>query len=372
MYPTPDLFTKALALLAFVVAFYALAARERKTPYLTNSLYSTAFWVFFASVLLMLSQFIEKSHTSTAHVITIAAQILLIFGALNVTYGIWRVHNRHVNFRDDNLFKNLGVVRWVRSRTRQQRRKPGYEQRAPSLFPDIVEVGLTLKGSLSGLSKLEDDGFSKSVVYQRARLADSDRSLVALAQMVLSKEWGVQYTTCIRHPIEFVIKLQRSLESSEFKSRMGDLLDQVVVIDGYTPHFGFTDSTHVDKSLEVEKLGVRYIKSLSSYAGVHTATARAFNEFKKQHTAKGQLRKLTLIIYEGAHALVALESIEQYHIFLRHVLPSERMWGGMLTVFVEPHIGDDAAEVLRTYVDIVIEPESEDNSQKTEDQAGAN
>lgn len=45
MYSAPDLFAKALAMLAFVVALYALAARERKTPYLTNSLYSTVDWL---------------------------------------------------------------------------------------------------------------------------------------------------------------------------------------------------------------------------------------------------------------------------------------------------------------------------------------
>jgi len=361
MYYQPDLFTKALALLAFVVAFYALAARERKTPYLTNSLYATAFWVFFAAVLLMISQFIDQSHTSTARVLTIGAKTLLISGAFYVTYGIWRVHNRHVNFRDDNLIKNLGFVRSFRSLWRQMFPKSSYEYNAPSLFPEITSAAskLLTNGSanqpLSRLNMIEDDGFSKSVVYQRASLSVSDQGLIALAKHVLSLGWGVQYTTCIRHPIEFVTKLKRALEVGDLKPQLTDLLGQVAVIDGFTPHFGFTDSIHAERARELKRLGVLYIKSSSSYAGVHTATAKAFNKFKKLHKAKKLSRKPTLVIYEGAYALVALESIEQYYIFLRHVLPSERMWGGMLTFFIEPTLSDEAAELLHTYADVMID-----------------
>jgi hypothetical protein len=363
MYTPPDLFSKALALLAFVIAFYALAVRERKTPYLTSSLYSTAFWIIFASSLAIVSQFIEQDHTSTARVLGTIAKVLLALGALNVTYGIWRVHNRHVNFRDDNLIKNLAIVRTIRSNLARLKPRPSYEHTAPSLFPDIREALSTLNGVtadelLSRLSTVEDDRFSKSIGYQRATLSQSDETLIALIKPLLGMGWGIQYTTCIRHPIEFVMKIHKMLSGSDLKSRMTDLLGQVVVVDAYTPHFGFTDSTHIDKALELKRLGVRYIKSRSSYAGVHTATAKAFNQFKKRHTAQGVHRKPTLIIYEGAHALVALESVEQYYIFLRHVLPSERMWGGMLTVFVEPTLSNDASDLLKSYVDVLIEPES--------------
>jgi hypothetical protein len=353
-YPTPDLFTKALALLAFVVGFYALAARERKTPYLTNSLYSTAFWVFVSSVLLMVAQFIEPSHTSTAHILTTSAQVLLVSGALNITYGIWRVHNRHVNFRDDNLIKNLGAVRAIRAVWRQIWPKPSYEYDAPSLFPEIKAATTKLlsdgvvNGQGSPIDVIEDDGFSKSVVYQRASLSVSDETLITLAKHVLGLGWGVQYTTCIRHPIEFVTKLQRALDKSDMKPQIADLLGQVVVIDGYTPHFGFTDSVHSEKARQLKRLGVLYVKSRPSYAGVHTATAKGFNKFKKLHKAKNVSRRPTLVIYEGTYALVALESIEQYYIFIRHVLPSERMWGGMLTFFIEPIVSDEASELLST------------------------
>ena len=44
-----------------------------------------------------------------------------------------------------------------------------------------------------------------------------------------------------------------------------------------------------------------------------------------------------------------LELAEQYRIFVRHVIPSEKMWGGMLTVFLEAALNTADWELLRTY-----------------------
>ena len=73
--PIPsDLFTKALALLAFAVAFYALAARERKTPYITNFLYSSAFWILLSSFLQILAQLIETFYPRIGSVLQYIAR----------------------------------------------------------------------------------------------------------------------------------------------------------------------------------------------------------------------------------------------------------------------------------------------------------
>ena len=70
-----------------------------------------------------------------------------------------------------------------------------------------------------------------------------------------------------------------------------------------------------------------------TYAGMHTASSRAFNVIQKQVGHKH--RRPTLVIYEDAYALSDLESPDQYRIFVRHVMPSERMWHAMFTVFLE-------------------------------------
>ena len=70
-----------------------------------------------------------------------------------------------------------------------------------------------------------------------------------------------------------------------------------------------------------------------TFAGMHSASSRAFNVLRER--AANSPRKATLVIYEDAYLLSDLESPEQYRIFVRHVMPSERMWGGMFTVFLE-------------------------------------
>ena len=62
----------------------------------------------------------------------------------------------------------------------------------------------------------------------------------------------------------------------------------------------------------------------------------------------------SLMIYEGCHALVDLESSEQYRIFIRHVMPSERLWGGMMTLFVETMVTDDNLAVLEESSDSLL------------------
>jgi len=118
----------------------------------------------------------------------------------------------------------------------------------------------------------------------------------------------------------------------------------------YTPHFGFTDSIHAVKTAEVEREGVAYVPSPESYAGVHTATAKAFNKLKSK-SANPKVRQKTLLIYEGCRSLVDLESVEQYRLFLRHVMTSERMWGGMVTLFVEPETDPVSLDLIRAYSD---------------------
>jgi hypothetical protein len=91
-----------------------------------------------------------------------------------------------------------------------------------------------------------------------------------------------------------------------------------------------------------------------SFAGIHSAAARAFNLLKKKSGAPSQ-RDPILVIYEDCYALSDLESPEQYRVFIRHVLPSERQFGGMYTVAVESSILSRDWSLLKSYTDANID-----------------
>ena len=40
-------------------------------------------------------------------------------------------------------------------------------------------------------------------------------------------------------------------------------------------------------------------------------------------------------------------------LFLRHVLTSERMWGGMVTVIIEPETDEASLNLIRAYCDVI-------------------
>jgi hypothetical protein len=90
-----------------------------------------------------------------------------------------------------------------------------------------------------------------------------------------------------------------------------------------------------------------------TYAGLHSAASRAFNQIPKQ--ADHEDRRPTLVIYEDTYALADLESPEQYRLFIRHVLPSERLWDGMLTIFLESAQPKHDWDVLQAYTSMSLD-----------------
>jgi hypothetical protein len=369
-----DLPAKGIALLAFVIAFYALAARERKTPYITGAIYSIATLVLLALLLDLLGFILAPNYPHIGSPLRLFAQALLLGGVVFVTYNVLQVRGRHVYFRDDwFFFRNMNIVRRFKQWKRRNDAFP-YEHTAPSLPENLLTAMGTVpniaKDTLELAAKRSNPGekvkLSLSGVYHARTPGAADKFLMALAGAFLSCDCPIEYITCIRHPIEFLAELRKHVEGS-LKRDWKDVGSRLVVVDAFTPHFGFTDSIHSKYANFIRNdMGVHFISSRSTFAGIHTATADGFNWIKKKSR---EARPPTLVIFEGCHALVDLESVEQYHIFVRHVFPSERIWGGMFTLFIESSVPAAEADLLRGYADIFVEEDSPGPKKGTEDAA---
>jgi hypothetical protein len=361
--------TTGLALLAFIVAFYVLLARERKIPYITNFVFPPAALIILATFFGFIEQLLMPNSLQVAPVIqsgislsrrfreissAVAAWLAVVCLAVGIAVTlshIWRLHNRQVHFRDDHRVKNTRFVRWVKRQLRQLRARPTFEH--SPIGVDVKEVAGAL--AVAGFSGIPE-GLAdlRTIAICKQPLRATDVKIATLCRELIAHEWYVQYTTCIRHPLEFVQVLK-----SAFGNKWAEYARKIIVVDAYSPHFGFTDSIHEVKSLQLTAEGIRNIPARDSYAGVHTANARAFNILKSLGDPNPP-RKPALLLYEGANALSDLESMEQYRIFARHVLTSERMWGGMLTFFVEPTILSAEMDVLKTYCDLFQSVEMQD------------
>jgi len=350
------LISTGLALLAFVVAFYVLLARERKTPYIINFIFRPAGVLLLGILLAFVADLLHVEGappapgtasslavpSATETRVAASAVICFSLGLLLTLFNIWRLHNRQVHFRDDHRIRNTLAYRWVKRKIRQWKDTPTYAQTLVPLDAAQIRKALVASGLEPVIS--EGDLPLQTVAICGRPLRATDQPLAKLCVELINSGWYVQYTTCIRHPWAFTDILLSSLGATR-----SEFVKRIVVVDAYTPHFGFTDSVHEDKTVQVKKSGVNYVAARESYAGVHTGAARGFNMLKALDKAT---RRPTLVIYEGAAALSDLESTEQYRVFARHVLSSERMWGGMLTMFVEPAIGSTEIDLLLTYADL--------------------
>ncbi len=365
-----DVFTGGLALLAFVMALYVLAAREQKTPYITNSVYSTALIVLTAILFSTLSKFFAAKIANLANIFYFLSLGLFGIGIISVFFWIRRAQNRRVNFRDDHLLKNLKPYRWIKGIFRRFSSQPTYahdpirfkktfiQDIDKSLRDCLASPSIQLEGAFERYEKV-DFPLSFSGACRVSNFSQADDLLVRLTLCFLKHDCWIQYTTCARHPTEFLLQLKKAWDTN-FRGSGKDwrqVASQIVGVDAYSPHFGFTDTIHDEFTKRLRTLGINCLTAKASYAGLHTAAARAFNTFKdmSEKEQKKTVRKPTLTIYEGANGLVELESTEQYRIFIRHLLPSERLWGGMLTLVIESVIDEQDLALLRTYTDFFID-----------------
>jgi hypothetical protein len=348
-----SLLTATGALLAFQIGLYTLVGRERKAPYVINSV----FWLFLlcliAAAFDIAAALLQVKYQESSLLVGAA---LLLIAVVWTACVVYRITIRFVYFIDDPHPKHWPGIRQVRAWW-NRKVEPTYSHHALPITDE-------LKGQIAKiLNDISESGYEDREELGRRSLAvavehqgQGNRLLAQLAAIFIKNDNSVQYMTASRHPIEFVEFLKVELERSEenWLSRK----KQLVVIDAYTPHFGFIDSIYRVRTHELRELGVTCINSGRTYAGMHTASSKAFNRIKAQ--LKQDERKPTLVIYEDCYALSDLESAEQYRIFIRHVLPSERMWDGMFSVFVESAIPESDWRTLQAYASMKLDLRKKD------------
>lgn len=359
MTPPFNIFLASAGLLAFILAFYALIAREKRTPYITASVYSTTILVLSVIALAAVAELMKlfKIYPDMASPMALVAHALFVIAVIDVMHRIWKIHNRHIHFKDDNLFMNLSFVRWTKEKWRVNSKKPIYEHSAINI-PDKLAADLEEVPQLSGSNLAEiiknnaGNRFSSSLAFRVNSYNDCNSILKSLIHIFWKYDYAVQYMSCSRHPAEFIAKLDKNSPEDKLCSNNKA---KFVIIDAHTKNYGFTDSIYpVWNRTLTKKHGLEVVKSNGSYAGMHSAAAKAFNALKHKSDDKDE-RKPTLVIYESPFAVSDVESIQQYRIFMRHVLPSERLWGGMLTVVIEASIDDGNWNIISSYADVSVD-----------------
>jgi hypothetical protein len=342
------------ALMAFHVGLYTLVGRERKSPYVINSV----FWLFLLCLAGAAIDIVAALLSGGWQEQALVAGAVVLLGAVVLTvYVVYRIAIRFEYFIDDPHPKHWPGIRHFRAWRQGSEDGPSYSRNTLPISDDAKKqiVGV-LEEEARGKWEQREELDRRSLAVAVEHQGQGNKLLAKLAMIFIKQNHSVQYLTASRHPIEFVEYLKNELEDSGEKWLARR--KQLVVIDAYTPHFGFIDSIYRARSRDLVRHGVSWLRSSRTFAGMHTASSKAFNILKGQ--LKQDERHPTLVIYEDCYALADLESPEQYRIFVRHVLPSERMWDGMFTVFLESVQPDFDWRVLQSYASMKVDLRKQD------------
>jgi hypothetical protein len=164
----------------------------------------------------------------------------------------------------------------------------------------------------------------------------------------LSQGETLNYVSADRHPWEIWSLLKNRCTSLQDKQK------DIVFIDAFSPSFAFTDDIHEERHQMLLADGVGYVKA-RHFAGLHTSVSRAFNIIKRNDADKGRRnRRPMVMVYANTSSLADFESTEQFRIFWRHVIPSERSYKMILIIIEDELVGEELLNPLVQRVDFIL------------------
>lgn len=372
---TWPLLTATAGLLAFLIGVYTLAGRDRKSPYLINSVFAVFLICLIGAALDVAALLVEPLCARVSRWLVMGGVAALLAAIIVTIWRLWTIYMRFAYFVDPGGRERLKFLPGLRQWRAWRRPKDGlsYEHDPVPLGPKLKQNVSKIIQDAAGITedaaqgRLFDDPAAKGIKAEIRDKHDPRSLAMALrhqgqANQLLGElclaffreaDHYVQYMTASRHPIEFVAHLEAAVDSTNLTWKT--VRERIVVVDAYTPHFGFLDSINEDKSAKLRReLGDRLLSSLETYAGLHSSSSAAFKRIKRESGA-GHSRKPTLVIYEDMYALSDIESVEQYRIFARHVIPSERLWDGMFTVFAETAQKEEDWKLISSYAGMTLD-----------------
>lgn len=370
-------FENSALLLALIVAFYGLIAQWRKTPYMVNSMFILTRYCLY---LLIFSILIASLVLTIHHIGLVSWRDVdkdLFFDTLNISvpliiclitiYFLNKDYRKYFLLRTDTPSQKdtSGDHLMDKSQTSNQA-NPEFIKKTMKDFFLMTEYS-----DWSFLKNIKKNNYSITTFCQIESNERFNYDIYRIALRFLETGAFVQYTSCDRHPIEFLNGLKECYSQDE-NSRVPSNIEKplpnitsneeyldkkwqtnyknkLVLIDAHTNHFGFSETIYNRMRIKAQKDCLEVFVTDTSYPGIHSAIVKGFKLVSSKNPASAN--NLGLVIYENISSLIDIESPEQYRIFMRHVAASERLLGGMFTVFYENNISSENASFAKSIVD---------------------
>lgn len=137
----------------------------------------------------------------------------------------------------------------------------------------------------------------------------------------------IDYISTYKSPIN-ICKLFNDEEISFVTKKLS-------IIDCFSPRYSFDDKVQKFKREELANKGFKFYFA-ESFADVHTAENSSWYRFRETcKLEENQFRLPHRTVYDTLSSMINYSSLEQYMLFLRHVVSSEKSYG-MITIILEP------------------------------------
>lgn len=170
----------------------------------------------------------------------------------------------------------------------------------------------------------------------------------------LQKGETLDYVCTDAHPFLIKERITRIAQSQNI-DLSSYASDDIVLIDAYSPSYGFNEDILLLKDKEI-KLEVCIIKA-ASISGVHSSCMDAWYIHKKRlKKSKGkELRRPHRMVYDHLSVLGNRYGHDQLKEFFLHLLSAEKAYG-MITIIIEYRTTEsEVLSLLRQLVDLVFE-----------------
>ena len=166
----------------------------------------------------------------------------------------------------------------------------------------------------------------------------------------LQNDETVDYISVLKHPLEVPNKLSVLVGDKSIT----DLAKRLSIIDCFSKYCAFDDRVLSLKKQEYVDKGFAFFDA-DSFASIHSAMTSSWYRFRNQQKQQqSQFRIPHRSIFNTLSELTRYSSEEQYLLFLKHVISSEKEYG-MITLIVEPSsIKKEIRSELFQLIDIAI------------------
>lgn len=280
-------------------------------------------------------------------IILILENILLYFvifffisSWIYLCYIFYKIFGSLYYMRKSRFIKYTSFISWIYEKFFHKKTyEKVYRQRTPLTMNCLPNINL------------ENVNNGGAILLQYDSTFDCVDFIVDYIIETINNEETVDYISTLKQPLEIPQKISGKIADKDLTK----ITKKLSIIDCFSPYYAFDDKILKIGKEECKEKGFKFYES-DSFAAIHTATNDSWYRFREQCKAEeNSFRVPHRTIFNTLSSLIRFSSEEQFFLYLRHVLSSEKAYG-MITLLIEPKsLKSDIENELIQLVDVVLQ-----------------